>query len=682
MSDACFQPRQPSPGQGVILKRLLCLLLAVFTVAVAGAQERPTDLTQMSIEDLMRIEVTSAGKKEQKLSQTAAAVYVITQEDIRRSGATSIPEALRLAPGVEVAQINANVWAISIRGFNFRYASKLLVLIDGRSVYSPLFSGVFWDVQDTLLEDVERIEVIRGPGATLWGANAVNGVINIITKRASDTQGGLLTAGGGTYDRGFGGIRYGGTLGAKASYRVFAKYLKRSNLADALGKDAHDSWDMLRSGFRSDWVLSERNSLTLQGDIYHGAELEHFAFVLLSPPFSQTVIDDTHAGGGNLLLRWKHLLAGGSEMALQLYYDRTDHASVSERQIHDVFDLDFQHHIRLLGRHDVVWGGGLRSTHEKTRGSFDVSFDPPNRTLWLFSGFVQDEITLLPDRFRLTLGSKFERNDFTGLEVQPSLRLLWTPHPRHALWAAVSRAVRTPSVGEQSVRLNAAAFPDGGGMPALVAFFGAPRFQSEDLLAYEFGYRVQPRKQFSLDLAAFYNIYHHLASAEPALPFLEISPTPPHLVFPIQLGNRLRGTAYGVEVAASYAPVRFWKLSGSYSWLRSQLRPDAANPSISSLSLPGDNPQHQFQLRSSLSLLRNFEFDTSLFHVTPLTAQGIPDYTRLDARLGWHPAERLELSLGLQNLLDARHPEFPSTLGIQASAQVKRSFYGKVTWRF
>jgi len=661
----------------------LSALAAVLGLAVPSFSQQPArDLAEATIEELMNITVTTVGKKEQTLSTAPAAVYVITQEDIRRSGATSIPEALRLAPGVEVAQIAADAWAVSIRGFNSRYANKLLVLIDGRSVYSPLFSGVFWGVQDTLLEDVERIEVVRGPGGTLWGANAVNGIINIITKRSSETQGGLITAGGGSYDRGLGAVRYGGTLGARASYRVFGKFLKRDSLADALGNDANDRWGMLRSGFHSDWILSDRNSLTLQGDIYHETAGETFALVLLPPPYSQTFIDDTKSSGGDLLLRWNHRWAGGSKTTLQMYYDRTERSSVSDRTIHDVFDLDFQNQIQFGGRHDVVWGLGFRSTVEKIRGSFEVSFTPSNRTLLLFSGFAQDEITLVRDRLRLTLGAKLEHNDFTGLEVQPSLRLLWTPHRRHTLWAAVARAVRTPSVGEQSVRLNSAAFPGPEGMTYLLAFLGDPDFKSEDLLAYEFGYRAQPGKRLSLDVAAFYNVYHHLASAEPGIPFLESSPSPPHLVLPIHLGNQVDGAGYGIEVAASYTPVRPWKLSGSYSWLRTQVRHDPSNPNISSLSLPGDNPQHQFQLHSYLSLPRSFEFDTNLFYIDELKTQGIPRYTRLDTRLAWHPKEKLELSCGLQNLLNAQHPEFSSTLGIQGSAQVKRSYYGKITWRF
>lgn len=425
------------------------LLLAPMTIVgqadeLQPAQKHPIDLTNMSLEDLMNLEVTSVSKKEQKLSQTAAAIYVVTQEDIRRSGATSIPEVLRMVPGLQVARLSGSKWAITSRGFNGRFANKMLVLVDGRSVYTPTFSGVFWDVQDLLLEDVERIEVIRGPGGTLWGANAVNGVINIITKPAKETQGGFLTAGSGSEERGFGGFRYGGKLGRDIAYRLYSKYFNRSNLADMSGRNSPGGWDILRGGFRMDWKGTERDSLTLQGDIYNGHIRErNSSIVSLVPPFRRTLDSQTGVSGGNVMALWNRTFAGGSAMRLQMYYDRTRHEDssaviTSRGEIVDSSDLDFQHRFALGKRQDIVWGIGYRFTSDSVQNTFSVAFDPNHRATHLFSTFVQDEIFIVKDRLRLTVGSKFEHNDYTGFEAQPSLRLLWTPNDRHTFWGAIS----------------------------------------------------------------------------------------------------------------------------------------------------------------------------------------------------------------------------------------------------
>jgi iron complex outermembrane receptor protein len=648
------------------------------------AQRRPPDLTELSLEELMNLEVTTVARKEQKLSEAAAAIFVITQEDIRRSGATHIPEALRMVPGLDVARIDANKWAITARGLNARFANKLLVLVDGRSVYNPLFSGVYWDVQDPLLSDVERIEVIRGPAGTLWGANAVNGVINIITKSAKDTQGGLVNAGGGNEERGFGDVRYGGKLGG-AYYRVYAKYFNEDNFATASGQDAHDAWDVGRGGFRVDWDIAYHDSLTVQGDYYRGDFGDQVTIPSLAPPFEQTIVGDFPMVGGNFLGRWKHLFSDTSGMALQFYYDRTERKDAVHREIRDTLDLEFQHRFALGRRQEIVWGLGYRFTVDDLRGSAFVSFDPASRADHLFSAFVQNELTLVDRRLRLTLGSKFEHNDYTGFEVQPNARLLWTPGGPHTIWAAVSRAVRTPSRFEDDVRVTLAAFP--GPSPACpaplceVVAFGDRDVKAESLLAYEVGYRVLPTPWLSLDLAAFYNIYDDLRTSEPGVPFFESRPPAPRLVFPFRTANRMDGEIYGVELATNWAVTDRWRLGLGYSWLQVQLHRDPSSSDAAAENAEGDSPEHQFKVRSYLDLPYRLQFDVALYYVDKLANRQVPSYTRVDARLAWHPTEALEVSLGLQNLFDDRHREFGPSLLVNPT-EIERSVYGKITWRF
>ncbi len=481
-------PSKNSAGRRRILQVLrvvLCgLLLGLLATRVWGQSKR-TDLGDASLESLMNMQVTSASKSPEKLAQVAAAMYVITQEDIRRSGGTSIAELLRMVPGLDVAQINGSTWAISSRGFNDRFANKLLVLIDGRTVYTPLFTGVLWDAQDTLLEDIERIEVIRGPGASLWGANAVNGVINIITKHPRDTQGGLVTAGAGDQERGFGAVRYGAKTGDSGFYRFFAKSFRRGASADALGQDAGDDWYMLRGGFRSDWTLTPRDSLTVQGDIFNGnsgqvvPEIRSLAPVVVGNFPGRNIIS-----GGDVLARWSRTISPRSETSLQVYYDRSDRDLIVFKELRDTVDVDFQHHLAVGARHDIIWGLGYRFTTDQTQGSLTVSFNPASRGDNLNSAFLQDEISLVPDRLRLTVGIKVEHNDYNGSSVQPDFRLLWTPHPAHALWGAVSRAIGTPGRANSDTRYNASVFPGPGGVPIMVFLLGNPQEEAEEVWAY------------------------------------------------------------------------------------------------------------------------------------------------------------------------------------------------------
>lgn len=639
-----------------------------------------SNLTELSLEELMEVEVTSVSRKKQMLSEAAAAVYVISQEDIRRSGATSIPEALRLVPGIQVARINSNKWAVSSRGFNGLFANKLLVLIDGRSVYTPLFAGVHWDAQDTLLEDVERIEVIRGPGGTLWGANAVNGVINIITKSARSTQGALASGGGGDKERGFGAVRHGGALGQDAYMRLYAKYFDRDDFEDALGGDAGDRWKMYRGGFRMDWDISARDALTLQGDAYEGEAGQSIDLPSLSPPSVVTAKDDFDTSGGNVLARWGRKFSDSSDLALQLYYDQTRRTDLNLKERRNTYDMDFQHRFHMPGGQEVVWGLGYRYTRDRTEGTFAVSFDPDRRSDELWSAFVQDELHFLDDRLRIIVGSKFEENDYTGLEVQPNARVLLKPATEHTLWAAVSRAVRTPTRSDTDIRINFSATP--GAPPTLFSIFGSD-IESEDLLAYEAGYRGEPSERLSVDIAAFFNIYKHLVTREPDVPFPETDPPPAHLVLPFTLDNKLDGETYGAEAAAKLRVTEAWRLIAGYSWLKMDLSLDGSSTDNSTLPrLEGSSPRHQFNVRSHLDLSRGVEFDTALYHVDNLPAQGVPDYTRVDARLGWRPRDGLELSLAIQNIFDKRHPEFASIISGLSSGEVPRGIYGKATWEF
>ncbi len=664
------------------VRAILSLLLVATMLSPAGAAELPSiDLTSFTLEELLHLEITSVARKPQKLSDAAAAVFVITQEDLRRSGVTSIPEALRMAPGVQVARIDASKWAVSARGFNGRFANKLLVLIDGRSVYTPLFSGVYWDVQDLLLEDVERIEVIRGPGATLWGANAVNGVINIITRRTSDTQGTLVTVGGGTEERAFTGLRQGGSLGEDGAWRIYAKAQERDDAEGRGGLDGDDDWTSVRGGFRLDWSGAGKDQFTLQGDAYDGRAGQTSAEPVLAPPYLRIFEDETDFAGGNLLGRWERTLSATSELTLQAYYDRTERDDVLIREKRDTADLDFQHHFALGERQEIVWGLGYRLSIDELRDGVTTSFDDRRRHDQLFSAFLQDDISLVPERLRLTLGSKFEHNDYTGLEVQPNARLLWNPAPGHSAWASVSRAVRTPSRAENDAAIRLLTVPPSLFVPLPTALNvqGDSDYDAESLIAYELGYRVGMGEKAALDLALFYNDYKDLRFGPTVTPTLAFIPSP-HLVLPLVIDNDLDGETYGAEVALDWRPLDWWQLRGAYTYLEEDFDlPDAIPTEVIGF-VRGFDPRHQVSVRSGMDW-RQFEFDLWWRWVDALRGAGVDDYQSLDVRLGWRPAPAWELSLVGQNLLEESHLEFVPEFGTLAT-EVERGVYGKVAWRF
>ncbi len=660
------------------------LLLCTRPAYAADAPEEPAvDLTQVSIEDLMKVIVTSVSKGEQKLYDSAAAVFVITQDDIRRSGVTSIPEALRMVPGLEVARIDANKWAVSSRGFNGRFASKMLVLMDGRTVYTPLFSGVFWDAQDTMLEDIERIEIIRGPGATLWGANAVNGIINIITKHADDALGGLVSGGGGTNERAFGSVRYGAQLGAGTSGRVYLKYLLRGGLDDPqTGREEHNGWDAIRGGFRLDSELAGSNSLTLQGDYYR----EQLKETYLNPfPGVASFDYTTPVSGANLLARWKRTFSDTADMAWQLYYDRTDMKYAVIGQQSNTLDLDFQNHFKPGGNQDIVWGAGYRFTHGKLSYPLGQILLRNSQDDKVYSAFLQDNVTLMPERVQLIVGSKFEHNDYTGFEIQPNARLLWTPNHKQTVWLSVSRAVRTPSIGEDSLSLamsgpQVSIPPLPQPLSSQLLLTGSTDLKAEELIAYEIGYRVEPVKRFSIDAAAFYNVYRRLNIYKQGVPVPDFTSVPPSVVIPMQLGNFGRAETCGVELSTDLKALSWWRVRGAYTLLR--LLSTKSEPGASFEDVGGENPQHQVSLRSSMDLTRDLDLDLWLRYVDRLSAFGIGSYLTLDARLAWRPVKELELALVGQNLLHDRQREFmPQFISTQPTA-VPRSVYGKVSWTF
>jgi len=657
-----FRPGNEGVGAGAQFprgahgwKRLTFIVCGLMTYAshlsaqTEAVVPSPSELKKLSVEELMDIEVTSVSKHAEKLSEAAAAIQVITQEEIRRSGASSLPEALRLASNLEVAQVDSRQWAISARGFNSTTANKLLVLIDGRTVYTPLYAGVFWDVQDTLLEDIERIEVISGPGATLWGANAVNGVINVTTKKAKDTQGLILEGGGGTELRDFAGLRYGGTLASNLHYRVYGKYFERDSSVLPDGRDATNDWRVGQGGFRLDWDASEANLITLQGDGYDGRA-------------AQAGVSNTGMSGGNVVGRWSHTVSESSDFRLQLYYDRT-HRNIPGTFVEDLdtYDADFQHHFLLGERHDIVWGLGYRLIDDDVGNSRGLAFLPPHVSRQWFSAFAQDEIALVKERLHLSLGTKIEHNDYTGFEFQPSGRLAWKVSKGQTLWTAISRAVRTPS------RIDRELFSPGSS-PFMLA--GGPEFISENLISYELGYRIQPHARLSLSLAAFFNDYDHIRSLERAN---RSSP------IPIVFANGQKGESYGAELTIDYRVTEWWRLRAGYTELQIHIRPEGGSTDSTFGSTESHDPNRQFFVRSSVDLPGHLELDSGFRYVTHIANQRVPAYGELDARLGWTPIRNLEFSIVGQNLLHNHHAEFGS---LSSRQEIERSVYGKVLWRF
>jgi len=633
-------------------------------------------LKHLSIEELMDIEVTSVSRAPETLSSAAAAVGVITDEDIRRSGATTIPEALRGVPGLHVARRNSNSWAVSSRAFSSINSEKLLVLSDTRSIYTPLVSGVRWDVQDYLMEDIERIEVIRGPGASLWGSNAVNGVINITTRHARDTQGTFLSATLGTEEQA-GAVRYGGKFGDSGFFRVFGQYTDRDSTFRP-DSPTSDDWRIGHAGFRADWDASHIDALTLQGDVY-SANIGQFgpSTNIIGRP-GPTGDLEVHATGGNVLGRWRRDLGGGSELQLRAYFDSTHRDDPSFVDDLETFDVDLQHRYVAFARHEIVWGLNFRYTDNSNRSKGIFALEPEDSRDQLISGFAQDQFAI-SDAVRLTVGTKLEHNDFSGFEVQPTVRLAWDVAPGHNAWAAVSRAVRVPTRLERDIAIEVT--PPGSNPRGVL--LGSDDFEAEELLAYELGYRWQPLDVLGLDLALFHNRYEGLASLEFGTPTLD--PASGVITVPVVNRNLTDARSQGAELLATYSARQNWRLIASYSYIYLDMQPHGQDLNRGAF-LDGTTPRQQFSLRSLLDLPGGLQLDAQFRHSTELdrmpdlpSGEGIGAYSELDVRLAWQANEQLELSLVGQNLLHDHHLEFgtPATRG-----EIERSVYGKAAWRF
>jgi iron complex outermembrane recepter protein len=661
-------------------------MAALAGVAFAGglrAQNPSPNLAGASLEDLLNTEVTSVSKKEQPLGKTGAAVFVISQGDIRRSGANNIPDLLRMVPGVEVAQNSANQWAVSIRGFNAVYSNKVLVLIDGRTVYLESFSGVSWDQMSVPLEDIERIEVIRGPGGTVWGANAVNGVINIITKNSADTKGGLVVAGGGSAQAVGSLVQYGGDAGSSGAYRAFGRYTNAGSSVFPNGLGASDGWHTIQAGFRSDWRPTSRDSVTVEGNLFRSQEGDTMTAASTAPLAMLTSNTKIPLSSGDVMARWVHTLANGSETIWQFYDNYSRHTSSGLNAVNNAVDLEFQHHIRAAARHDLVWGADYRFSYDSLVAKPDASLHvtPVVRANNLLTAFVQDEVTIGKSLF-VTVGSKFEHNSYTGFEVEPSIQAVWTAGDHHSFWASAARAIREPDHIETGLLLNETIVPAPGFGSALVTVNGNPHIQAEHLNDFEVGYRGEAGSRFSFDLTGFASFYESLTTLEPQSPFITSNGGTPLLVLPLIYANLGHARTYGMEVFANWTVNRRWKISPGYSMLRMTTGTDPSSQDTTLAKDPGESPKYQPQIRSALTLSRNIELDSSAKFVSRLEGQNVPGYLRFDTRLGWRIGESVEVSLTGQNLTSPRHVEFVDDSGFFGTTAVRRSIFGKVTWRF
>jgi iron complex outermembrane recepter protein len=639
-----------SRRRGLARTALVCLTLAIPAASLGQPQPRPRtpqDLKRLSIEELAEVEVSTASRRPERLAQAAAAVSILRYDDIRRSGATTLAEAMRIADGVDVARSDARTWAISARGFNITTANKLLVMIDGRTVYSPLFSGTFWDVQDTLFMDIDRIEVVRGPGGSIWGANAVNGVVNVITKEAAATRGTAVFLGSGTDERLIASARHGGAVSGGGSYRVYGKYRHRVAQQTTSGASANDEIDFGQGGFRIESRPDGRVRWFVQGDLYGGSE-------------GQLTGADTEVTGANVLGRWTRPV-GAARFQAQAYYDRTTRNVPAQfDETRHTFEIDTQHRMTIGQRHALVSGAAFRVTHARDRGSAVLFFSPEERTDGLFSVFLQDEIALRQGSTFLTVGSKFERSDLAGLEIQPTVRLRWSRGGSETLWAAISRAVRLPTRFDTDLRIAAA--------PLVIE--GSESFRSEEIVAYEAGYRALPHPRLSFDVAMFANRYDDLRSLEQPLTSGD----------PVILGNMLNAVTSGIEVAVTAQVLSRVRVHGSYAFLHKDLSLDPGSRDVSGGTSEGNDPTHRFTMRTQVDLPRALELDGILRSISARPSPAVPEYTELDLRFGWNVRPTLELSIVGQNLLHDQHREFGAAG--PSRVLVQRGVYARSIWRF
>lgn len=632
-------------------------------------------LLSLSLEELGNVTVTSVSKKSEPENEAAAAVFVISQDDIKRSGATNIPEALRMVPGLSVAQSGSNNWTVTSRGFNSQFANKLLVLIDGRTIYSPLFSGVIWDSQDIMLEDIDRIEIVRGPGATLWGANAVNGVINIITKNAHETQGGLATATAGNQMIG-GAVRYGAKIADGDYVRTYVKYNDYASEYNTDGSKAGDSWRKQQGGFRGDMKLTDKDKLTVQGDVYSIDEDDSFIFPDLSSPTYYNASKGFALNGGNVLMRWEQKQSKDSETALQAYFDNASSKTLFFNDSANTIDFEFQHAWSGWDRQELIWGGGYRFINDVNGPtSPQYSLSPRNRNDNLYNAFLQDKIAIIGDKLFLTLGSKFEHNAYSGFEVQPSVRMSWVPSYTQTVWGAISRAVHTPSRFDADGQLSYAIQPPNIAvpLPTLIQSAGNDNLDSEELIAYEIGYRSQPIKKVSIDIAGYYNDYDKLNIDTLGTP--EVLGT--YVLQRLIAQNTNKASSFGGEVLVRYDATSSWRLIGSYSYLNLKF----VDKSKIVSSLVGKTPKNIFNINSTYQFQNKIEMNNALYLVSQLHGIDVPSYYRFDTKFSYPLTDSVNVSLVGQNLFDHRHKEFSPFL-YQTQTEIGRSVYASMAYKF
>jgi len=651
------------------------VLAGLVNRSIAAPQANPANsepLRQLSLAELGNVEVTTTSKEPEEIWKSPAAIYVLTGDDIRRSGATSIPEVLRLVPGVEVARINSNIWSVGIRGFGSSFSKSVLVLIDGRSVYTPLFAGVDWEMQNVMLEDVERIEVIRGPGGTIWGSNAVNGVINIITRNAKNTHGSYASTSSGNVSQSESGVRYGTRHGNNLDYRAYAMGFGRTPEFHSDGNN-YDAWQLGQAGFRTDSRLTDRDTLTVQGDLYKGNVGQQIGIGYYSPPAQLNVDGTEDVSGGNLLGHWRRELSNKSDLQVQAYYDRTYRLGPQLGESRNTFDIDLIHHFVLAERNEIIWGFGARwSPSDITQVVPTVNFAPHHQDDNIYSIFVQDQIAIVQNKFWLTLGSKFEHNIFTGWETEPSGRVLWTPTSHQTVWGAVTRAVRTPSRIDEDLQLTGfVSTPP----PIYVCVCDNGQFVSETLLGYEAGYRKLVNSKLYVDIAAFHNKYNDLESyGNPAISIVT-TPPPYAILISLPFANGIMGSTNGGEFSPDWKATRWMQVKATYSYVTMDLLDKPTHTKTSYVSsYEGGSPHNQVTAQLLFNLPKGFEFDPTYRYVGALPALSVHAYQTVDARLGWHFAKKFDFSVTGQNLLQPRHAESGSVL-------IERSAYAQLTWR-
>jgi iron complex outermembrane receptor protein len=667
-----------NPGMG-FPRRLAFPAMLVALAVSAGAQQNPdaslASLKEMSLEQLSQIEITSVNKEPAAAFRTPAAISVLTSDQIRESGLRTIPDLLRLIPGVNVSQVDSGEWAIGIRGFQGELSKSVLVLIDGRSVYTPLFAGVYWDMQDVMIEDIDRIESIRGPGGTIWGSNAVDGVINIITKSAHDTRGTLVTAGGGTKDQGELNWRYGGG-NDRTSYRIYGKGFSRGPEHHPDGRN-FDDWRRGQAGFRLDTDLTPRDQLTVQGDVYGGEAGQALQVSSYSPPANPIVYGGRTFNGQNVMAAWRRDLASGGDVQVRAYFDRTERHELNYREVRNTFDVDFVHHLPLP-RNDVTWGLGARiSPSHFFQTVPTVEFLPARQTYNIFSAFLQDEIALAPDRLSLIVGSKFENTTFSGFNAQPSARLAWTPTGNDTVWTAVTRAIRTASRIEDGFRFSFLAVPE---VPLYLRLVGDGGFTEEDMLGYEAGIRHSFSGHGSLDLSLFHNRYHNLLSVEAGAGVVETLPTPAHLVLPLYFRNGIAANTTGGEISGVWDPKPWWRVQASYALALVDARHEPGSIDASTVGqLEGDTPAHSVVARSTFAMPHNFDLGLTYRFVSVIPDQKVRSYSTGDISAGWNPIGSLDFRVVGRNLFSPAHPEYGGDPG--PLVEVARSVYFGITIR-